>query len=164
MPEHLDVGGTLEKLSITSDQSHQASDEREPTTTMVTLETGDSNDADNVRNTDQVPHSSLHENVVMDLPPGSLRTFPPEIRQMIFNEVITAPNVPRNSLMDIITPSNGNLVEALRSERDQALYREALEIHYKKHTVELTEENFNRVQELSEDTLSLVNHLCISYR
>lgn len=118
---------------------------------------------------DQAATSTINGNPIAEIaeiPKESLRTFPAEIRQMIFDLVITAPNVPRDDLSNVDVPEGVKvaLIEALRCDGNTTVYREALEIYFKKVTLVVTEANLERVHEMSENTLSLVHNLCINYR
>lgn len=183
-PEDLESALHIGELAITSGISHQASDSEDINSSKLTMDipeqsadmdqggnhhdqTGNANGQPVVENMLQSEgdHASLQVNAATEAFVPSLRKFPAEIRQMIFSEVITAPDVPRNSLMETIPRSEKQgILGALRCERDQTLYREALEMYYKKNTVELTDENLEKIQGLCEETLSLVRHMCISYR
>lgn len=166
---------TIKSLYITSENTHKVSDYPQDNIMAAPkesvsqdtqhFETGSVNNTsvENTSHSDQFSNSSLTN--IMAIPKGSLRKFPVEIRQMIFDQIINAPDVPRTSTVESVPPMEKIcLVEALRGERDPTLYKEALEMFYKRFTVEVTEQNLERVQEISDSTLSLINHLCISYR
>lgn len=82
----------------------------------------------------------------------NLCDYPPEIRGMIFEHVITE--------WDGKTPA---LIVALRGQPEQTMYLEALQVLFKKCTFVFSGENEARLYEMSEQTVAQIQHYCVRF-
>lgn len=102
-------------------------------------------------------HGQIADNLqkAARIPPISLRYLPTEIRDMVFEYLLTFPKVTYLEQQ----PKTPAIIVALRPE--PKVYDEALQIYYKRNTFRITSHNFESVQQLERTYISSVRDLIV---
>jgi hypothetical protein len=88
-------------------------------------------------------------------PTTSLRCLPTEIRDMIFENILTLPQLTYLEKQ----PESPAIIVALRPNPE--LYQEALQIHYKRNTFRITSNNFAAILKLKTPYLGSIRSLMV---